>query len=67
MERGAAVELARSGLWAVDATITNRSAGLAVARDIISTPLIDVAAAVGGGYYWQLERVLPSAGMVLRF
>ena len=67
IERGAAVELARRGLWSVNAVVTNRSAGAGVARDLLQSPLIDVAAQIGAGYYWEREKVLPNAGLVLRF
>jgi hypothetical protein len=66
-EKGAAVELARRGAWSVNGVLTNRSAGANIARDIIRTRWIDAEAAVGAGWYYQSEKVLPSAGFNLRF
>lgn len=61
------MELARRRAWSINAAITNRSAGMNIARDIIRSPFIDVEAAAGAGWYYASERWLPNVGLNLRF
>lgn len=66
-EKGAAIELARRGRWSLNAAVTDRSAGANLGRDLLATPLIDIEAAAGAGYYYDSRRWHPNVGFNLRF